>query len=49
MIAFAVQLQELQKGLCEEKEEARARVRQLEQDLLEITQKAVLKETELDW
>uniref|UniRef100_A0A8C1YRH9 Tax1 (human T-cell leukemia virus type I) binding protein 1a n=1 Tax=Cyprinus carpio TaxID=7962 RepID=A0A8C1YRH9_CYPCA len=42
------QNQELQKGLCEEKEEARARVRQLEQDLLEITQKAVLKETELD-
>uniref|UniRef100_A0A9J7XE95 Tax1 (human T-cell leukemia virus type I) binding protein 1a n=1 Tax=Cyprinus carpio carpio TaxID=630221 RepID=A0A9J7XE95_CYPCA len=42
------QSQELQKGLCEEKEEARARVRQLEQDLLEITQKAVLKETELD-
>ncbi|KTG41012.1 hypothetical protein cypCar_00016272 [Cyprinus carpio] len=41
-------LEELQKGLCEEKEEARARVRQLEQDLLEITQKAVLKETELD-
>lgn len=40
--------QELQKGLCEEKEEAQARVRQLEQDLLEITQKAVLKETELD-
>ncbi|XDV34275.1 hypothetical protein PO909_004449 [Leuciscus waleckii] len=42
------QNQELQKGLCEEKEEAQARVRQLEQDLLEITQKAVLKETELD-
>ncbi|KAG1948829.1 tax1-binding protein 1 homolog A isoform X1 [Pimephales promelas] len=40
--------QELQKVLCEEKEEAQARVRQLEQDLLEITQKAVLKETELD-
>ncbi|XP_077051599.1 tax1-binding protein 1 homolog A isoform X1 [Siphateles boraxobius] len=40
--------QELQKGLCEEKEEAQARVRQLEQDLLEITQKAVLKETELE-
>uniref|UniRef100_A0A673LAE6 Tax1-binding protein 1 homolog A-like n=1 Tax=Sinocyclocheilus rhinocerous TaxID=307959 RepID=A0A673LAE6_9TELE len=36
------------KGLREEKEEAQARVRQLEQDLLEITQKAVLKETELD-
>lgn len=49
MIAFAVQWQELQKGLHEEKEEAQARVRQLEQDLLEITQKAVLKETELDW
>uniref|UniRef100_A0A8C1CKZ3 Tax1 (human T-cell leukemia virus type I) binding protein 1a n=1 Tax=Cyprinus carpio carpio TaxID=630221 RepID=A0A8C1CKZ3_CYPCA len=42
------QNQELQKGLHEEKEEAQARVRQLEQDLLEITQKAVLKETELD-
>ncbi|XP_016150331.1 tax1-binding protein 1 homolog A-like [Sinocyclocheilus grahami] len=39
---------ELQKGLREEKEEAQARVRQLEQDLLEITQKSVLKETELD-
>uniref|UniRef100_A0A672KUB6 Tax1-binding protein 1 homolog A-like n=1 Tax=Sinocyclocheilus grahami TaxID=75366 RepID=A0A672KUB6_SINGR len=46
--SFAVQLQELQKGLREEKEEAQARVRQLEQDLLEITQKSVLKETELD-
>ncbi|XP_043073589.1 tax1-binding protein 1 homolog A [Puntigrus tetrazona] len=42
------QNQELQKGLREEKEEAQARVRQLEQDLLEITQKAVVKETELD-
>uniref|UniRef100_A0A671M3Y3 Tax1-binding protein 1 homolog A-like n=1 Tax=Sinocyclocheilus anshuiensis TaxID=1608454 RepID=A0A671M3Y3_9TELE len=42
------QNQELQKGLREEKEEAQARVRQLEQDLLEITQKSVLKETELD-
>ncbi|KAK9957753.1 hypothetical protein ABG768_011972 [Culter alburnus] len=42
------QNQELQNGLHEEKEEAQARVRQLEQDLLEITQKAVLKETELD-
>nr|XP_055075406.1 tax1-binding protein 1 homolog A isoform X1 [Misgurnus anguillicaudatus] len=43
-----IQNQELQKGLCEEKEAAQAKVRQLEQDLLEITQKAVLKETELD-
>ncbi|XP_016297501.1 tax1-binding protein 1 homolog A [Sinocyclocheilus anshuiensis] len=42
------QRQQNQKGLREEKEEAQARVRQLEQDLLEITQKAVLKETELD-
>ncbi|XP_051527018.1 tax1-binding protein 1 homolog A-like [Myxocyprinus asiaticus] len=42
------QNQELQKGLCEEEEAAQARVRQLEQDLLEVTQKAVLKETELD-
>ncbi|KAA0710264.1 Tax1-binding protein 1 -like protein A [Triplophysa tibetana] len=43
-----IQNQELQKGLWEEKEEALARVRQLEQDLLEITQKTLLKETELD-
>nr|Q1LWB0.2 RecName: Full=Tax1-binding protein 1 homolog A [Danio rerio] len=42
------QNQELQKSLIEEKEEAQSRVRQLEQDLLKITQKAVLKETELD-
>ncbi|XP_059365399.1 tax1-binding protein 1 homolog A-like [Carassius carassius] len=42
------QNQELQKGLLEKKEEAQARVRQLEQDLLEIKQKAILKETEVD-
>ncbi|XP_051520682.1 tax1-binding protein 1 homolog A isoform X3 [Myxocyprinus asiaticus] len=42
------QNQELQKGLCKEKEAAQARVRQLEQDLLEVTQKSVLKEAELD-
>uniref|UniRef100_A0A3B1JLI2 Tax1 (human T-cell leukemia virus type I) binding protein 1a n=1 Tax=Astyanax mexicanus TaxID=7994 RepID=A0A3B1JLI2_ASTMX len=40
--------QELQQGLREQKEEAQARVRQLEQDLLTVTQRAVLKETELD-
>ncbi|XP_026870750.1 tax1-binding protein 1 homolog A isoform X2 [Electrophorus electricus] len=37
--------QEVQHGLWEE---AQARVRQLEQDLLAVTQRAVLKETELD-
>ncbi|XP_051949080.1 tax1-binding protein 1 homolog A-like [Xyrauchen texanus] len=42
------QWQELQKGLREEEAAAQARVKQLEQDLLEVTQKAVLKETELD-
>ncbi|XP_030645426.1 tax1-binding protein 1 homolog A [Chanos chanos] len=40
--------QELQRQCCVEKEAAQARVRQLEQDLLEVTQKAMLKETELD-
>ncbi|XP_066529802.1 tax1-binding protein 1 homolog A [Hoplias malabaricus] len=40
--------QELQQGLREQREEAQARVRQLEQDLLGVTQRAVLKETELD-
>lgn len=40
--------QDLQQGLREQREEAQARVRQLEQDLLTVTQRAVLKETELD-
>ncbi|KAK3532669.1 hypothetical protein QTP86_027660, partial [Hemibagrus guttatus] len=40
--------QERQQRLREEREKAQAGVKQLEQDLLGITQKAVLKETELD-
>ncbi|KAF5908097.1 tax1-binding protein 1 A-like, partial [Clarias magur] len=40
--------QERQHRLREERERAQAGVKQLEQDLLGVTQKAVLKETELD-
>ncbi|XP_053468872.1 tax1-binding protein 1 homolog A isoform X3 [Ictalurus furcatus] len=40
--------QERQQRLREEREKAHAGVKQLEQDLLGVTQKAVLKETELD-
>ncbi|XP_047663812.1 tax1-binding protein 1 homolog A isoform X2 [Tachysurus fulvidraco] len=40
--------QERQQRLQEEREKAQAGVKQLEQDLLGVTQKAVLKETELD-
>ncbi|XP_062867876.1 tax1-binding protein 1 homolog A isoform X1 [Trichomycterus rosablanca] len=40
--------QELQQRLQQEQDKAQAGVIQLEQDLLEVTQRAVLKETELD-
>ncbi|KAF7691433.1 tax1-binding protein 1 homolog A [Silurus meridionalis] len=40
--------QERQRGLREERDKAQAGVRQLEQDLLGVAQKAVLKESELD-
>ncbi|TRY65746.1 hypothetical protein DNTS_005584 [Danionella cerebrum] len=40
--------QEQQKSLIEEKEAAQARVKELEQELMNITQKALLKENELD-
>ena len=43
-------------GLCEEREDVRRRlqaaterVRQLEEDLLGVTQRGLQKETELDW
>ncbi|KAI5086371.1 tax1-binding protein 1-like A, partial [Silurus meridionalis] len=39
---------ERQRGLREERDKAQAGVRQLEQDLLGVAQKAVLKESELD-
>ncbi|KAI5629360.1 tax1-binding protein 1-like A, partial [Silurus asotus] len=41
-------MSERQRGLREERDKAQAGVRQLEQDLLGVAQKAVLKESELD-